>query len=394
VTPIPQAPERWRPEAFPLLPERRRKRSYGVIVSFLLFVALPIVAASVYYIFYASNQYVAEFRFAVRESSTPGPVTSATAAVGALVGATASSAVVENYMVTDYLTSRQIVDELQARVGVKALYARPFIDWWSRFDGSKPMEKFVSYWQKMVRADYDQITGVAVARVRAFTPDDAYLIATTMVSLAEKLVNDVAMRPRRDALRFAEEEVKRSENRLKDIRAQMTEYRDKEAVIEPNSSVVTSNTMLAQNLRATLIQYQTELGALSRQNLRPNAPTILALKSRIYAARQQLAEVESQVANSRGGNRSLSRVVGQYEQLDLDRQTAQTILTGSIQSLEQARANAMVQPLYITPFVRPARPESSTYPNRLMAILTVGLACFFLWTIGLLVVRAIGEHLA
>jgi capsular polysaccharide transport system permease protein len=142
------------------------------------------------------------------------------------------------------------------------------------------------------------------------------------------------------------------------------------------------------------MQYQTELSALRRQALRADAPAVLALQSRIYAANQQLAVVEAQVATAKEGSRSLSRVVSQYETLQLESQVAQTILTTAIQSLEQARVNASIQHLYVTPFVRPARPESSTYPERVKSIATVGLVCFFLWTIGLLVTRSILDHLA
>ena len=39
----------------------------------------------------------------------------------------------------------------------------------------------------------------------------------------------------------------------------------------------------------------------------------------------------------------------------------------------QARANAASQHLYITPYVRPHLPQSSTYPNRPLAILIVGM---------------------
>jgi len=202
------------------------------------------------------------------------------------------------------------------------------------------------------------------------------------------------MRPRRDAVQYAEREVQRAQDRLTEVRAELSLYRDTEAVIDPTSNVVASNTTLAQTLRATLVQYQTELAALTRQNLRASAPAIVAIQSRIHAAKQQLAEVEAQVATAKVGGRPLSHVVAQYEKLDLERQVAQNILTSAIQSLEQARVNASVQPLYITPFVQPARPESSTYPRPVVAILTVGLACFFLWTIGLLIVRSIREHLA
>jgi capsular polysaccharide transport system permease protein len=363
-------------------------------VSFLVFVMLPTIVASVYYIVYASNQYQVEFRFAVRETSQTGNAAGVASGLSALLATSAASNSAENYMVIDYLLSRQVVDELQEQIKVRDLYSRPNVDWWARFDPTQPMERFVKYWQHMVSAAYDQVTGVAAVQVRAFTPDDAHLIGVTMASLAERLVNQISQRPRLDAVKFAEQEVKRAEDRLREIRAQITEYRDKEAVIEPGSSVVTSQTTLASTLRATLTQYQTELSALTRQNLRPNAPHIVSLKSRINAVREQLAAVESQIGTSRDGSRPLSKVVGQYEQLDLERQFAQTILTSAVQSLEQARTNAIAQHLYVTPFVRPARPESSTYPNRLVSILTVGFACFFLWTIGLLVARSIGEHLA
>jgi capsular polysaccharide transport system permease protein len=314
--------------------------------------------------------------------------------LSALMGTSGSSAPIENYAVADYLTSRQVVDDLQAAINVKALYSRPSIDRWARFDPSNPTEKFVDYWQSMASAQFDMITGIAVAHVRAFTPDDAQLIAKTMMSLAEKLVNDMAMRSRLDSVRFAERDVKRAQERLNQVRTQISAYRDKESVIDPTSNVVASNTTLAQTLRTTLMQYQTELSALRRQALREDAPAVLALQSRIYAANQQLAVVEAQVATAKEGGRPLSRVVSQYETLQLESQVAQTILTTAIQSLEQARVNASIQHLYVTPFVRPARPESSTYPERVKSIAMVGLVCFFLWTIGLLVTRSILDHLA
>jgi capsular polysaccharide transport system permease protein len=215
-----------------------------------------------------------------------------------------------------------------------------------------------------------------------------------MVSLAEKLVNDMSMRARQDAVRFAEQEVKRTQDRLNEIRTQLNEFRDKEAVIDPTTNVVQSNTTLAQSLRASLVQYETEVAGLEKQKLKQNAPAIIALRSRIFAAKQQLAVIEAQIATAKEGNRPLSRVVGEYEKLELERTVAQGILTSAIQTLEQARVNASVQQLYVTPYVTPARPESSTYPNRPIAILTVAGACFFLWTIGLLVFRSIREHLA
>ncbi len=368
-----------------------RRRSYAALISFAICVILPVIVASVYYVFIASNEYVSEFRFAVTDSnatSTP----SAASGLAALLGGSTVANTSQNYLVADYLTSREAVDQLEAKIDIKNLYSKPTVDWWSRFDASKPIEKFLPYWQKMITANYDQVTGLATAQIRAFSPQDAYLIASALVGLAEKLVNDIATRPQKDAVRYAENEVRRAEDRLKEIRAEMTKYRNTRSVIDPNSSVVVSNVTLAQNLRASLIQLQTELGSLLQQNINATSPTIQVLQSRINATKAQLTGVEAQISKSTDGNQALSKVVGEYEQLDLERQFAQNMVTSTMQTLEQARATAAAQHLYITPYVRPSMPQSATYPKRLASIAMVALTSFLIWIFGVLLLRSIREH--
>jgi capsule polysaccharide export protein KpsE/RkpR len=205
----------------PPLPGPQQARRYGTIISFLLCVVVPLVIAAVYYLSIVSPQYVSEFRFSVKDTSVNTNVGSNS--LLAAFGGGGMGASTENYLVVDYLTSRQVIEDLQQRIPVIELYSKPEIDAWSRFDRSLPMEQFVRYWQKMVIARYDQITGIATAEVHAFSPQDALLIASTMVGLSEELVNRIANRTRADAVRFAEQEVERAQERLRRVRAQLTE---------------------------------------------------------------------------------------------------------------------------------------------------------------------------
>jgi capsular polysaccharide transport system permease protein len=373
----------------PPVPVRAAAKSHGALISFVLCVVLPVMIAAVYYTRIASPQFVAEFRFSVKDVS---PQTSmAMPSMTTLLGGMASNNTADNYMVTDYLASRTAVDELQARINVKSLYSRPDIDWWSRFDATKPMEKFVTYWQSQISASYDQVTGLAVAEVRAFSPDDAYLISTTLVKMSEELINHIATRSQNDAVRFAEENLRKAEDRMKAIQARRTEYRNRVGVIDPASSVVASNSSLAQTLRAGLAQLETTLTSLQQRRLSATAPAIISLKSQIQATKQQLAELEANVGKTTQGA-SLSTLIGEYEQLELERQFAQTLLETSAKALEQARVNAAAQHLYVTPYVRPSMPESSVYPNKVKAISFVAMIAFMVWAIGLLIVRSIREH--
>jgi capsular polysaccharide transport system permease protein len=280
------------------------------------------------------------------------------------------------------------------KIDVVAMYSRPDIDWWSRFDGTKPLERFEAYWRGRVTASYDQVTGLSLCEVRAFAPEEAYRIASALMDQAERLINTIAKRVREEAIRNAEAEVTRAENRLKAIRAQMTAFRNREGVIDPNTSVVTNNVVLAQTVRTLLTQQETELLTFKNQKLSPNAPQIQALQRKIQATKEQLAGIEAEITTAKGGSGSISQIVGNYEQLDLERQFAQNMVLSTMQSLEQVRASSLTQHIFVTPYVLPSLPTSATYPRRGLSVAIVGLAALFLWAIGLLVMRSINEHLA
>jgi capsular polysaccharide transport system permease protein len=392
----------------PPLPQRKTKSQRGLLLSLLLCVVLPTTLVAIYYYFFAADQYVAEFKFAVMESSPvlpgippPTTATSPTAAHGGgglpmMAGGASmmggSSATMQNYVVTDYLLSRQVVNELQNRIKIRSLYDSPRArdDLWARFDQSLPMERFVRYWKRMVTATYDPITGLAVVAVSAFSPEEALLIANTMVALSEDLVNTIAKRPQLDSVRFAEGEVKRAEERLKRAREAMTEYRLQEGVIDP-AGALSINIALIQTLRGQLVQLQADLASLiSRQN--PNSPAADTLRSRLAATKDQLTKIETEVSKDREGNRMLTEVVGRYERLDLERQYAQGAMVAAQQALDQTRANAAAQHLYLTPYVRPALAESATYPKRAQSVFIAALAFFGIWILGVMVVRSVREH--
>src|SRR5690606_28563297 len=139
------------------------------------------------------------------------PASQAMGGIMSLLGGSGTSTASDNYMVTDYLTSRQAVDELQNRINVVKLYSKPDIDWWSRFNDMLPIEKFVLYWQSMITARYDMVTGIATTEVRAFSPQDALLIANSLVTLSEELVNRIERRSQKDAVRFAQQEVEQAQ---------------------------------------------------------------------------------------------------------------------------------------------------------------------------------------
>jgi capsular polysaccharide transport system permease protein len=380
--------------SLPELPRRSLKRRWGGLVSFVLCVVLPTLIAGVYYFAFATDQYVASFKFTVRDISTMTSTSSASDALTAMVGVTASTSPIENYMVVEYMLSRQAVQDLQSRIDIASRYSRSFIDFWSRLPETASLERFARYWKVMTKVEYDTIQGSSAAEVRAFTPEDAFLIAKTLLSLAEDLINETVQRPQREAVQYAEAEVKRAENRLRAVLGDLAAFRDQSGVIDPMSNLVTSNATVAATLRSSMASIQTEMAMLRKQGLNPNSQQFQTQQMKFKATEEQLKEVEAQISRAKqSGDSSISKIVGRYEQLELERLFAQNMLTSTMQSLEQARANASAKRLYVTAFVKPAEPQVSTYPRRFISVLTVAAASLLLWTISLLLSRSIGEHL-
>lgn len=396
LTAIPSARDRRRLDnepaqeiVLPPLPGTAKRRHYGAYAWFSVCVLIPTIAAALYFWLVVADQYAAEFRFSVSSSAAP-PMPAPSSLLTVLGGVTNSTSS-DNYMVTDFITSPQAVQELQERIKVRNFYTKPTIDWWSRFDAKAPMESFIRHWQSMVTARFDIITGIATAEVRAFSPEDARLIANTLVDLSEQLINQIANRRAIDAVHTATKEVERAQDRLKVIRARLTAYRNKFGIIDPTTSVAASNSSLVQTLRANLAQLETQLETLKSQNLRPNTPTIVALNSQINSTREQLANTEAQVGRDASGA-NLSTTVAEYEQLNSELQYAQSAVTATMQALDQARANAAKQQLYITPYVLPSLPESARYPSRFFSTMTVAVMCFAFWIISVMIMRAIRER--
>ncbi len=246
----------------------------------------------------------------------------------------------------------------------------------------------------MAKVEYDTIQGSSAAEVRAFTAEDAHLIAKTLLSLAEDLINETVQRPQREAVHYAEVEVKRAEDRLRSVVKELAAFRDQSGVIDPMSNLVTSNSAMAATLRSSIVGLQTEIAALRKQGLNPNSQQIQLQQIKLRAAEDQLKEVEAQVSKAKlSGIRESPRLLRVTSSWSFEREFAKNMLTSTMQSLEQARANAAAKRLYVTAFVRPAQPQMSTYPRRIISVLTVAGASLLLWTISLLLSRSIGEHL-
>jgi capsular polysaccharide transport system permease protein len=368
---------------------RRQRQRRGILLSFLALVVLPTLAAALYYGFVASDQYVSEVKFALRSVERNGGHDAASVVSGvpnALAGNT------DSFIIADYVTTRQFVDEVQGKIDLRRIFSNPRADLWSRFNPAAPVEALVAHWRAMVMSRYDLSTGILTVKVRAYTPEDSFKLAQTVIEGSERLANELTNRGRQDFVRFAESEVRKAETRLRNARDALGNFRRSEGTFDP-VRVATSNADLLAKLRSDLASMRAEVSALA-VSMQPNAPMIQTLNGRIKATEQQVRSVEAEgQRNDQGVGGDMGSTVARYAALDSEQTFAEKSYGMAMDALQAARGLADRQQIYLATFARPALAESAQFPNRPASIAVVAGFALLVWLTGLLIVLGVRDHM-
>lgn len=370
----------------------------GLWFRFLLLVLAPSLGIWAYLAFFASDQYVAETRFAVRMAQFDFRMTDRQRpqATGAQTGSPLASALPslagqEAYVVANYVRSQAIFADLPAGLDLRAIYTRPEADFWARLKSGASLEELTQYWRSVVTTRVESTSGIVGVTVSAFRPDDALAVAEAIVAASERLANRLSERVRADSMGRAEEEVRRSEAQVRAVLQEMRAYRDREGLIDPGKQAAALSSLLLQSM-GERIRLQGEYFSLSR-GLTPNAPTVTILKTRLDAVDAEIERLKAQLTGS-SDQRTIASAIAGFEELEIKRQFAERLYQMAQNALERARQKVEWQNVYLSVFVPPNLPQSALYPERIRLSLLFPLIFLILWGIGELASATIRDHRA
>lgn len=362
---------------------RERLRRHWLL---LLMVVLPTLVAAVYYGLIASDIYISESRFIVRNPQHAAP----TGVVGALLQGTALARSMEDtYSVHDYMLSRDALRELDQRLHVRETYSNPAIDFFDRFHARgwfSSFEDFYRYYGRRVSVDYDTVSSISVLTVRAYTAEDAYRINGALLEMGERLVNQLNERSREDLIRFADHEVQIASDRAREAALAMLAYRSTHSVYEPDKQAALQLEGVSK-IEQELVATEAQIAQLRK--LSPANPQIGALETRAQALRNAMAGEASKVTRPQG---SFSTLSASFERLVLDSTFADKELGVALAGLETARAEALQKQLYIERLVQPDLPDKAMEPKRIRGVLTVLAFSLVAWGVVSLLMASVREH--
>ncbi|RFZ83956.1 hypothetical protein D0Y60_19245 [Shinella sp. WSJ-2] len=384
----------------PEMPKRKRQLPWTPI-SFGLVVAIPTILTALYFAFIASPQYVVETQFSVRGA---GQASLGALGLPALVGGGAQSG--DSYIVADYIHSAQILPDIKSQTGVdiRTVYSRPTIDFLYRENGTRSLDEFRDYWRNMVNVSYNATTGNVTMRVFAFSPSDAKQIAQSILSVSEHLVNALSEKSRQQVVEAANQQVARSEERLRNIRKQMTELQITEQAVDP-TAVATMEATIISSLEQELANLRTRYKALV-DTVSSDAPSARVIERNISALEAQLVEQKKRLTGEAKGqpddgkrtragadtSNALPQMISRFSELGVEQEFAVKAYTASLAALETSMQEAQKQERYFAVYVPPREPEVALYPFSVLNTGIVFLASFGFWLIGYFVFRSVKDH--
>ncbi|WP_457108321.1 capsule biosynthesis protein [Methylobacterium sp. P5_C11] len=358
--------------------QTQAKNDPWIPILFVVCFLLPTLAGAVYYGLVASDRYVSEARFAIRPALGSSDKTSSE------TGGTASSSmsnqmVAQDTLITrEFILSRPMLEILEGQLPLRQWFSSDSIDYFSRFDPEKPIEKFLRYWKRRVDVEVESGSGIMSVEVEAFDPSESLAIAKAIMKEAEHKVNELSVRAREDAVAESTRELRLAEERMTKIRLAMRDLRNSEGILDAAKTNDINVKMIAE-LRASRINLALQL-AIGQRDLGPEARRIIDIKQQIKDIDDNIARIERQSASQDPDQkRRLSDAMTRFEGLENDRKNAEKYYQQVLTAYERARIIAARQIEFFSPIVEPVKAQSSTEPRRLLMIglIAAGSAVLF-----------------
>ena len=352
--------------------------------SFLALVIAPFIIACFYYLGMATPQFAAEARFAVRTLDGPD--------IGGLgSGPLATTPLQQDaYVVTSFIHSPAILERLAPRIDFGELFADERIDFWARLADNYTREDLIDYWDRHVATYLDGPSGIVTLQTRAFSPEDARMLAQSIIDESEKLANEISVRARSDYVVRAERVVGERKTGYRQALERLNELQNKTAILDPRMQATETGTLLT-GLLAQKLDVDARLFVLEQQAA-TDSPTVRQLRRGQDALKGQIDDLRSQLANSGTADDNLSNSFRRFAELETDRLLASELYAAARRNLSQAKVDAIRKAVYVTVFVPPALAEESRYPRRIAMPLLILIGLGVAWGVGILIWASVDDH--
>lgn len=365
---------------------QRRRRWNAPLAGFAGLFLVPFLLTALYYLLIATDRYVSEAKFTVRDS---GAGEAAALDLGFLLGGS-SVARQDAYVVREYILSSDLLERLDEQLSVRKAFTDSRIDLLTRLSSDASAEDFLEYYQDMIEVSFDSESSIITLKLEGFEPAFTRRMLGAVLAESESLVNEISNRLARDQLAFINNEISENLLRLKQAKSDLVAFQNRHRLVDPTAEAGLVGNVIAQ-MAISLAEDEAQLNALQTY-LDAKAPEIVTLESKIDAKTKQIEIERTRLAGT--GDARLNAIMAHYEDLKFDVEFASERYRLALLSLEKAQIDASQKVKSLVVVDRPNLPDEALYPDRPYLLATIGAFLLLIYGIVSVVVAAVREHMA
>lgn len=375
------------------LRRRRRVRLAGIMLRFLLFVALPTAAVAWYYYERATDMYASR---SVMIFKSGGQTAQGT---GGLLGLGGAANLTDSVSVQEYILSRDILRRLDEDYGYIAHFQNPAIDPLSRLAPDATFDEAYAYYRGglirpgKVKVGFDASEGVIRLEAIAADPESAQRFAEAIIRYAEEKVNSLNERSRNDGVRFAEQKVEEARRELMTAQRKVAEVQEQLDIYSVDAEAAALQGRIGA-LETEIDEVRAKIAKLQTVARDPEDSRYVPLRRELELKTAQLERLRERLTGDSAGRPSIARLSAALEIARVEQATANLMYASALSSLETAMASAASQSLYLETVVRPALPVEATKPERAANTALAFLVLFAAYIIAMLTISLIREQAA
>jgi capsular polysaccharide transport system permease protein len=366
--------------------QRRKAFAWG----FGLVVAVPTIIMFIYCTMIAAPIYTSNSKFTLTVEGAGEIASGLEGGIGSLLmGTGGGSNAAEAYVVKEYITSQDMLENLQKKIDIHKIYNDEKADFWTSPPENPTIEELLKYYNKMIKVRFDDKGGMLVLDVDAFSPTDASRLANVIFQEAEKFVNARSDRIQRDSVKFAEDFLKESEEKVLEANLVLSKFRNKTGDFSP-STTAQGVLEISARLEGELVKTKTEMATLSNF-LKPDNSRIKALEAKAKSLQSQIQSQSNRLASSQGS--TLADTAQEYEARKLLSEFSIKRYGMALTGYEKARSVARKQKKYFVRVVGPTVPQESLKPDMLYQVSGTFFISLIAYVLGGLMISALRDHI-
>ena len=315
----------------------------------LFIILLPLFS---YFYLIARDRYLVQSAVVVRKATDDSvPSVGLTSLLG---GGNQQSIEDARYLKT-YLTSPQVLEDLEKTIDFRSAYARKGIDFFPGVSKDASREDVFEVFRKQISVNLSEVSGELTIQSFAFDSGMALKLNRFLISQAEEFVNKLNQDVYLRQVDFAQKQVNVNADRVKQASLKVEEFQESNRILDVESVAKGSEQFIAA-LEGELAKKRVELATLKRRFSDPMAPEIESVDAQVQELQVQILNERRALVSSSGKN--LNAKALKLTELESNLLFATDLYKGALAAAEKTRVDSQQQQRFMAVLSKPLLPES------------------------------------